>query len=52
MTGAIASKAGVQVLQPIMVGLLIGIGIFWAFIPKQGSIRLESEDENDRLLEN
>lgn len=51
MTGAIASKAGVQVLQPIMVGLLIGIGIFWAFIPKQGSIRLE-DDENNRLIEN
>ncbi|GAB1203532.1 hypothetical protein APSETT445_002168 [Aspergillus pseudonomiae] len=48
MTGAIASKAGVQVLQPIMVGLLIGIGIFWAFIPKEGKIRLE-DDENGRL---
>ncbi|EAW15189.1 putative MFS transporter [Aspergillus clavatus NRRL 1] len=34
MTGAIASKAGVQVMQPIMVGLLIGIGIFWALIPR------------------
>ncbi|OGM50861.1 MFS transporter [Aspergillus bombycis] len=51
MTGAIASKAGVQVLQPIMVGLLIGIGIFWAFIPKQGKIRLE-DDENSRLANN
>ncbi|EIT74024.1 hypothetical protein AFCA_001613 [Aspergillus flavus] len=51
MTGAIASKAGVQVLQPIMVGLLIGIGIFWAFIPKQGTIRLEDDDdENARLI--
>ncbi|KAB8266259.1 major facilitator superfamily domain-containing protein [Aspergillus pseudonomiae] len=49
MTGAIASKAGVQVLQPIMVGLLIGIGIFWAFIPKEGKIRLEDDDENGRL---
>ncbi|KNG82279.1 MFS transporter [Aspergillus nomiae NRRL 13137] len=49
MTGAIASKAGVQVLQPIMVGLLIGIGIFWGFIPKQGEIRLEDDDENGRL---
>ncbi|KAE8351399.1 major facilitator superfamily domain-containing protein [Aspergillus coremiiformis] len=51
MTGAIASKAGVQVLQPIMVGLLVGIGVFWAFIPKQGTIRLEGETENDRLVE-
>ncbi|KAF9894361.1 hypothetical protein FE257_007864 [Aspergillus nanangensis] len=40
MTGAIASKAGVQVLQPIMVGLLVGIAIFWAFIPIHGQVRL------------
>ncbi|KAL4888170.1 major facilitator superfamily domain-containing protein [Aspergillus ambiguus] len=40
MTGAIASKAGVQVLQPIMVGLLVGIAIFWALMPRQGQIRL------------
>ncbi|KAE8382208.1 major facilitator superfamily domain-containing protein [Aspergillus bertholletiae] len=52
MTGAIASKTGVQVLQPIMVGLLIGIGIFWAFMPKPGTIRLEDDDENSRLINN
>lgn len=33
LTGAIASKAGVVVLQPMMVGLLIGMFIFWALIP-------------------
>lgn len=37
MTGAIASQAGVQVMQPIMLGLLIGIGLFWASVPRQGS---------------
>ncbi|OJJ46086.1 hypothetical protein ASPZODRAFT_117904 [Penicilliopsis zonata CBS 506.65] len=37
MTGAVASKAGVEVLQPIMVGLLVGIAVFWALIPKQKS---------------
>ncbi|KAL4802965.1 major facilitator superfamily domain-containing protein [Aspergillus unguis] len=40
MTGAIASRAGVEVLQPIMIGLLIGLGIFWALVPKEGRIRL------------
>lgn len=39
MTGAIASKTGVQVMQPIMVGLLVGIGIFWALLPRQLSTR-------------
>lgn len=41
MTGAIASKAGVQVLQPIMVGLLIGIGFLWALVPKKRAMTLE-----------
>ncbi|OGM39926.1 MFS transporter [Aspergillus bombycis] len=40
MTGAIASRAGVQVMQPIMLGLLIGIGLFWAFLPRQRAISL------------
>lgn len=34
LTGAIASKAGVIVLQPVMVGLLAGMAIMWAFLPK------------------
>ncbi|PKS08574.1 hypothetical protein jhhlp_004960 [Lomentospora prolificans] len=33
LTGAIASKAGVMVLQPVMVGLLVGMFILWALIP-------------------
>ncbi|RAL13556.1 putative MFS transporter [Aspergillus homomorphus CBS 101889] len=37
MTGAIASQAGVQVLQPIMVGLLIGVITFWSLVPRQSS---------------
>ncbi|KAL4872266.1 hypothetical protein BDV12DRAFT_183215 [Aspergillus spectabilis] len=41
MTGAIASRAGVQVLQPIMLGLLIGMTVFWALIPKPRRIQLE-----------
>ncbi|PWY89298.1 MFS general substrate transporter [Aspergillus heteromorphus CBS 117.55] len=40
MTGAIASQAGVQVLQPIMLGLLVGIAIFWSFIPRQRAIAI------------
>ncbi|KAL4916692.1 major facilitator superfamily domain-containing protein [Aspergillus aurantiobrunneus] len=40
LTGAIASRAGVEVLQPIMIGLLIGMTIFWALVPKQGRIQL------------
>lgn len=34
LTGAIASKAGVKVLQPIMVALLAGMGILWAIMPR------------------
>ncbi|KAL5336722.1 major facilitator superfamily domain-containing protein [Aspergillus crustosus] len=41
MTGAIASRAGVEVLQPIMLGLLIGMTIFWALVPKPRRIQLE-----------
>lgn len=41
MTGAIASKAGVQVLQPIMVALLIGIGFLWALVPRKRPITLD-----------
>ncbi|BAE56926.1 MFS transporter [Aspergillus flavus] len=40
MTGAIASRAGVEVMQPIMLGLLIGIGLFWALLPRQRAISL------------
>jgi hypothetical protein len=40
LTGAIASRAGVEALQPIMIALLVGMTIFWAFVPKQGRIQL------------
>jgi hypothetical protein len=32
--GAVASKAGVIVLQPIMIGLLAGMGVLWASMPR------------------
>lgn len=34
MTGAIAAKAGVKVLQPMLVGLLAGMAILWLLLPR------------------
>ncbi|PWW72023.1 MFS general substrate transporter [Tuber magnatum] len=34
LTGAIAANSGVKVLQPVLVGLLAGMAIFWALIPR------------------
>jgi MFS-type transporter involved in bile tolerance (Atg22 family) len=34
LTGAVAARSGVQVLQPILVSLLAGMAILWACIPK------------------
>ncbi|KAJ4244026.1 hypothetical protein NW762_014639 [Fusarium torreyae] len=34
LTGAVASKAGVIVLQPIMVGLLISMFVTWGLVPR------------------
>ena len=34
LTGVIASKAGVKVMQPILVGLIIAMGLAWALVPK------------------
>lgn len=34
LTGAIAAKAGVKVLQPILVALLVSMVGLWACIPK------------------
>lgn len=34
VTGFIASAAGVQVLQPILVGLIVLMGGSWALVPK------------------
>ncbi|PLN82893.1 MFS general substrate transporter [Aspergillus taichungensis] len=35
LTGAIASQVGVQVLPPILMGLVVGMGVFWAMMPKR-----------------
>ncbi|KAL2870037.1 putative MFS transporter [Aspergillus lucknowensis] len=40
LTGAIASRAGVGALHPIMISLLVGMTVFWALIPKQRRIQL------------
>jgi fucose permease len=34
LTGVIASKAGVKIMQPILVGLIVAMGIAWALVPK------------------
>lgn len=34
MTGAIAAKAGVKVLQPMLVGLLAGMVVLWLLLPR------------------
>ncbi|KAF2475410.1 MFS general substrate transporter [Lindgomyces ingoldianus] len=34
LTGVIASKAGVKVMQPILVGLIVAMGIAWTLVPK------------------
>ncbi|KAH6900034.1 putative MFS transporter [Thelonectria olida] len=34
LTGAIASKSGVIVLQPIMIGLLAGMFLLWGLVPR------------------
>ncbi|PMD23196.1 MFS general substrate transporter [Hyaloscypha hepaticicola] len=34
ITGVIASSAGVQVLQPILVGLIVVMSITWVLVPK------------------
>jgi hypothetical protein len=37
LIGIIAAKAGVKVLQPIVAGLIVIMGITWAFVPKPSS---------------
>lgn len=34
VTGVVASKAGVKVMQPILVGLIVAMGISWAMVPR------------------
>ncbi|KAF7325454.1 MFS domain-containing protein [Mycena kentingensis (nom. inval.)] len=33
VTGAIAGRAGIQSLQPVTVGMLVGMGVLWVFVP-------------------
>ncbi|KAE8352565.1 major facilitator superfamily domain-containing protein [Aspergillus coremiiformis] len=40
LTGAIASRAGVVVMQPIMLALFVGIALLWASVPRQMAIRI------------
>ncbi|RGP69254.1 mfs transporter [Fusarium longipes] len=44
ITGLIATRAGVQVLQPVILGLIIGGAICWWFIPKIPERMDESSD--------
>ncbi|RAR12405.1 MFS general substrate transporter [Stemphylium lycopersici] len=34
ITGVIASEAGVKVMQPILVGLIVAMGVSWVLVPK------------------
>lgn len=34
ITGIIASRVGVKVLQPILVGLIVALGISWILVPE------------------
>lgn len=34
ITGIVASEAGVKVMQPILVGLIVAMGISWVLVPK------------------
>ena len=39
LIGLIASHAGVKVLQPIVAGLIVLMGVAWVFVPKPTSHR-------------
>lgn len=34
ITGLIATRAGVGVLQPLLIGLIVAMGLSWALKPK------------------
>lgn len=34
ITGVIASRAGVKVMQPILVGLIVAMSISWILVPR------------------
>jgi len=35
LTGTMASKWGIEVLQPLLIGMMIIVGILWSFVPKK-----------------
>jgi fucose permease len=39
LIGVIATRAGVQVLPPIVAGLIVAMAVTWAFVPKPPSHR-------------
>jgi fucose permease len=46
ITGAIASKKGVEVLQPFAVGLIALTGVSWWFVPTKSIEREGNDDES------
>ncbi|KIW81656.1 hypothetical protein Z517_04682 [Fonsecaea pedrosoi CBS 271.37] len=34
ITGIVATRAGVKVMQPIVVGLVVAVGVTWLFVPE------------------
>lgn len=45
VTGAIASRASVEVLQPMLVGLLIATGVSCLLIPRKGAAATATDTE-------
>jgi hypothetical protein len=41
LTGIIAGQVGVQVLQPMLVGLLGAAGLSWLILPKDRALHQE-----------
>jgi hypothetical protein len=39
VTGVIAARAGVKVLQPILVGLFVATGVSWWLVPRTEKVR-------------
>lgn len=38
ITGIIAARAGVKVLQPMLIGLLSAAGVSWLILPKKAGV--------------
>ena len=45
LTGAVAASKGVQVLQPILVGLLAAMGLLWACVPRVKKPKKQQQDQ-------